>query len=55
MSEENEIKELIENAKESAMILDELVVQSQIDESGNLSTFANLLFETFRTSWYETL
>ena len=39
VSNEDKIRELIGNAKESAEILDALVVQSQIDENGNLSAF----------------
>ena len=41
LSNEDEVRSLVEDAKEAAEVLRNLVVQSQIDEAGNLSTFAN--------------
>lgn len=43
VSDEDEVRSLVDDAKEAAEVLRNLVVQSQIDEAGNLSTFIRAL------------
>ena len=54
MSDEGEVRSLIEDAKEAAEVLRNLVVQSQIDEAGNLSTCTHTHTHAHARWYYST-